>query len=196
MYHLKDDDFNTICKVLPKLEAINIHESYQISNRVMVPILSLLKNIERVCLDNKVLICQKNAYQGVVTEKEWSCIRADSLKYLMINSDNLTQDVIDSYLKACINLKRFIMNGLVLKRLRQNVKEGLGPDTITFQAAEDLRLGFTVKKDIRIANLLKDRYEPAYSSSMLKIIKQQQMGDYSDEEQLDELLNEFEEPQF
>ncbi len=88
------------------------------------------------------------------------------------------------------------MNGLVLKRLRQNVKEGLGPDTITFQAAEDLRLGFTVKKDIRIANLLKDRYEPAYSSSMLKIIKQQQMGDYSDEEELDELLNEFEEPQF
>lgn len=196
MYQLKDDDFNTICKVSPKLEAIDIHESYQISNRVMVPILSILKRIERVCLDNKVLICQKNAYQGVVTEKEWSCIRADSLKYLLINSDNLTQDVIDSYLKACINLKRFIMNGLVLKRLRQNVTEGLGPDTITFQAAEDLRLGFTVKKDIRIANLLKDRYEPAYSSSMLKIIKQQQMGDYSDEEELEGLLQEFEEPQF
>lgn len=193
MYQLKDDDFNTICKTSPKIEAINIHESYQISNRVMVPILSILKRIERVCLDNKVLICQKNAYQGVVTEKEWSAIRCDSLKYILINSDNLTQDVIDSYLKACINLKRFIMNGLVLKRLRQNVTEGLGPDTITFQAAEDLRLGFTVKKDLRIANLLKDRYEPAYSASMLKIIKQQQMGDYEDEEELDELLNEFKE---
>lgn len=178
MYQLKDDDMKTICIGSPKLEALNIHESYQISNRVMIPILSILNNIERVCLDNKVLICQKNAYQGVISENEWSSIRCKSLKYLLINSDNLTQDVIDSYLKACINIKRFIINGLVLKRLRTDIREGLGPDMITFQAAEDLRLGFTVKKDIRIANLLKDRYEPAYSASMLKIIKQQQINDY------------------
>ena len=82
MYQLKDDDFNTICKCCPQLEAVNIHECYQISHRVVIPILIVLKHIEKLALDNRVLICQKNAYQGVVTEKEWSCIRGDSLKYL------------------------------------------------------------------------------------------------------------------
>jgi hypothetical protein len=199
MYQLKDDDIITICRSAPKLQAINVHQCYQISNRAIVPILSLLKEVERVALDNKVLICQKNAYQGVATEKEWSCIKSTSLKYLLLNSDNLTQDVIDSYLKACPNLQRFIMNTLVLKRLRQNVSEGVGPETITFQASEDLRLGFTVKKDIKIANLLKDRYEPSYSASMLQVIKQQKLGEYEEEEneeELEEIIKELEQPVF
>ena len=198
LYQLKDDNLKTICKALPRLESLNVHHCYQISNRCMIPILQLPR-LDRVCMDSKVLICQKNAYQGVVTAKEWENLYCPTLKYLMINSDNLTQDTIDYYLKSCPNLSRFIMNALVLKRLRKDVREGFGPETITFQAAEDYRLGFTVKRDVRIENLLKDRYEPAYSDSMLRIIKEQMtregIVEFSDsEEEEDPVLNEEDDP--
>jgi len=117
------------------------------------------------------MICQTNVYQGVVTNKEWQVLNNHSIEYLSINSDNLTNDVIDHILKSCHKLKKFLVNTLILKRLEPKIVDGFGPEYVTFQSNEDLRVGFKALKDIKIKDLLKDKYEPRFSESMEKFIE-------------------------
>lgn len=192
-YQLKNKHFELICRLLPDLESLNVHNCYQVNNRILVPTLQMKKLI-RLCLDNRVMICQTNVYQGVVTNKEWEVLNNHSIEYLSINSDNLTNDVIDYIIKACHGLKKFLVNTLILKRLKPEIVEGYSQEKITFQSNEDIKLGFKAMRDIKIKNLLKDKYEPNFSESMEKLIEQMEEEEdkrlANGEKDPDELLEE------
>ena len=168
-FQLSNDNITHICKVCPVLESVSIHDCFQINNRALLPML-IKPSVTKVCLDNRMMICQTNTHQGVITNKEWPLILNTNLEYLYINSDNLTNDVIDNIIGCCSKLKKFLMNTLVLKRLKENLIEGIDAVEITFQSCEDLKLGFKARRDIKIKNLLRDQYEDPFSESMKALI--------------------------
>lgn len=165
IFQINNEHIIDICKVCPVLESVNIHDCMQINNRALLPML-LKPTITKICLDNRVMICQTNTHQGVITNKEWNSVINTNLEYLFINSDNLTNDVIDNIIGSCSHLKKFLMNTLVLKRLKDNLVEGTDKSEITFQSCDDLKIGFKARRDIKIKNLLRDRYEEPFSESM------------------------------
>lgn len=165
IFQINNEHITDVCKICPVLESVSIHDCMQINNRALLPML-LKPSITKICLDNRVMICQTNTHQGVITNKEWNSVINTNLEYLFINSDNLTNDVIDNVIGSCSHLKKFLMNTLVLKRLKENLIEGTDKTEITFQSSDDLKLGFKARRDIKIKNLLRDRYEEPFSESM------------------------------
>lgn len=173
---ITDDYFALISKILPNLKSVNIHNCFKITNKTLLHLL-FMKKVEKICLDNKLMICQNNPYQGVISSDDWETINNTTLKYLSINSDNLTNDVIHFVLKSCHNLKKLLTNTLVLNKLRTKIIEGYGPEEVTFQSNEDLRLGFKAKREIKIKDLLKDQFEEKFSDSMKDLITKLEAGE-------------------
>jgi hypothetical protein len=136
-----------------------------------------LKNIRRVSFDNKLMHCQTNIYQGLITNKEWDVLYNSSITDLLINSDNLTIDLIDYILKAFTNLDRFLLNSIVLKKLYPCIIEGNGPEKIAFQSSDNPKEGYSAKKDIHLKNKLKNRFEEPMSESMKNLVDKFEMDE-------------------
>lgn len=175
-YQLGNESVKEICDACPGIVNLNFHNCFQLNIRALIPIMKL-KNIKRVSLDNKLMHCQTNIYQGLITNKEWDMLGNSSITDLLINSDNLTVDVIDYILKAFIGLDRFLLNSLVMKKLYPCIIEGNGPEKIAFQSSDNPKEGFSAKKDIHLKNKLKNRFEEPMSESMKKLVEQQENGE-------------------
>jgi len=144
-----------------------------------------MKHLSKICLDNKRMICQDNPYQGVISNKEWEVLPTNhQLEHLFLNSDNLTNDVIDYILSNCLGLKKFFMNTLVLKRLKENLVEGSDVATVVFQSTDNPRLGFKARRDFKIKKLLKNEHEEPFSDSMIQVMENLRNDEVKTEQEL------------
>jgi len=165
---------NRICQACPKLHEFSLHYCPQVNIRILLDILKL-PQVQKVCLNQIDLICQTNPYSGLVGPNEWLEIECPSLEKLLINSTNLTLDVIDYLMPVCPNLKRLVIHPTIAEKLRTNVIE-MGDELGLEKTTELIVAGlnnkqFTIKRPFKIKGKLKDNFDEPFSESMQKKIK-------------------------
>jgi len=155
---------------IPDLEELMIHYCPQINIRVILGAMKPNK-LKVICLNDAGLPIQPNQYAGLITDAEWELFRNYSVEQLLINSGNLSLDVID-YLKiSCTRLKTLIICDAKYQELRQNMVPGLKSDDQILICSMGGRK-MQVERDFMIRNLLKSRYQDPYSDSMKRIMQQ------------------------
>lgn len=169
---------------IENLEELMIHYCPQINIRVILGAMKPNK-LKVICLNDAGLPVQPNQYAGLITDAEWELFRNYSVEQLLINSGNLSLDVID-YLKiSCCHLKTLIISDQKYQELRQNMVPGLKKDDQFLICAMSGRK-MQVERDFMIRNLLKSRYQDPYSDSMKRIMEQvygdSTNGDSTDED--------------
>lgn len=151
------------------LEQLQIFYCSQINIRL---ILGLAKhpNLKTLSLYDPNLVTQPNKYSGLIQDKEWEFLRNYKLEKLLINSDNLSLDVIDYLIKTFSKLSTLIINPTKCKELHKNIMPGFSQDMITI-AASNKEGSFKMPRDSMIKNLFKDTFQDPYSESMKNIMK-------------------------
>jgi hypothetical protein len=172
-HQIEQQQIEQITRLLPNLEAVNIHFCTRINLRILIPILKL-RNLSRLAIEDPQFWCQKGVHELFIVPQEWKGIDCPTLEKLAINSSNLTLDVIDYLIDACSNLQQIIVDEKVLDDVSKNIVNGFDKDkTIVFNSWQNPAKGFQSRKKLTFNNMLKDTYNhQLFSDSMMKKIKQ------------------------
>lgn len=187
MPHLTNEDIESICQNAPQLTDFTLHYCPKVNLRLILPLIKL-KNLAGICLNQIDLVCQLNAYSGVIGEDEW--VPAPQVTRVLISSNNLTMDVCDQILANFTGLDRLVIHPKVFVSLKQNLKEytdpGIHNTELTIASLD--RQEWKIRRPFKIENQLKEKYDSPYSESMMTKIKE--ITDDEDLENDPELLAE------
>jgi hypothetical protein len=185
---LDDIGFSDLRNDLPtSINDVTIHFCQKLTMRIMLDLLAL-PNLEVLCINNSKMVCQPNAYSGVIGETEWKVLSpATSLNKLLINSGNLSMDALSYMLPFCPNLERLVLHPTVYETLAKNIVEeapdvGLGAPADLTIASLNAQTSKTVKRPFKITGLLKDKYSEPFSQVMMDKVKAD--GDQTTEDRL------------
>jgi len=176
-----------LCQSVPGLIEFNMHYCPRVNIRLILPLLKL-SGIKTICLNQFSLACQHNAYSGLIGAHEWKDLGVcNSLKRLLINSSNLTMDVLNFLLPKVPFLERLVVHPRVYGSLDDKIvvedpDVGLVGSTELTIASVDNKHQRDVKRPFKITGLLKDEFDTQFSPSMLQHI--QQVVDYEVGKQL------------
>jgi len=181
MASLTVEAVEVICLAVPGLREFSLHYCPRVNIRVLLNLLRL-EGIDKIVLNQIDLVCQTNAYSGLVGPDEWAEVAYSPVTKLLINSTNLSLDVVDYLMPICHNLERLVVHPVIAKNLKENIKENensLGLETTSELIIAGLdNKQFTVKRPFKIGGRLKDKYDEPISDSMkqkMAAIKQQEM---------------------
>src|SRR3989338_6447798 len=170
---LSNKSIGQICQFVPRLRHLNLTQCPELSLELFIPVLRH-SSLETIWIERATFLCQTNPYRNLILPGVWKQLESRTLKKICITSDNLTADVLVDLMNACPNLEHLVMSQKLLEsRVGPNLIEGSDDSTIKFQAYDNSKVGISLKKPVKIRQLLRDRYEEAkYSESMLQKIKQ------------------------
>ena len=169
---ITDESVDLIYRYAPNLTSVEFHHCLNVTGRCLLTLAKCLK-IEQIVIDGECKM-QHNNFETVIKDEEWKELKSLTLSSLSINSSNLTLDFINFCLKSCPALTHFLMNDEVLDKLSKNARSGHSDDKIYFQsfADPDGSNGFYRYSDVKITDLVRNKYGPAFSESMLRKIKE------------------------
>lgn len=170
---LEDDHLKGINNYCPLVTTLEFHQCPNISGRSLLHLFKM-KVLENLIIDNDKAIFHdhNNLKETVITDKEWSSVDLNkSIKHLLINSTNLTRDFIKPLLSKVYYLEHFIMNDTILVQLQKNSSSGHSDRVVKFHSEQNLQQGFKRNQDVRVYDLVKDKFGPMFSESMLNKIK-------------------------
>lgn len=153
---------------------LNFHRCANLDIRVIKEITRYTKCLQKLAFDDVQFICQYSENELLLSEDEWKCISGDTLQYLMINSKNLTLDVVDYLVKSFKKLEYFFVDENILKMIERNIQGGINQqEQIIFASVQDQTRGLKYQKTVSFKNLFKDKVNrKPVSDSMLKRIKE------------------------
>lgn len=170
---VKDEDIELLVESAPNLNALEFHYCFQLTGRCIIPV-SKLQHLDKLILNNERCELQELTYETVITDAEWTTISNTSLTLVLIDSQNLTLDFIDLFLKSFKVVQHFIMNEIVLEKLQKNSADGCKDreDPITFHSVKDTKVGFKRYRDVKIYDQVRNKCGNVFSDAMLNKIKQ------------------------
>ena len=168
---LQDEHVGQIAKTAPNLNTLELHNCYQVTGRALIPLFGM-HLMEKLIFNNEKCSLQESGLETVITDEEWMQINNASLNILLIDSHNLTLDFIDLVLKRITGLKHFIMNEIILEKLRKNSASGCDDDRepVTFHSASNLQSGFKRYRHVKVYDQVRNKCGNMFSDAMLKII--------------------------
>lgn len=185
MTQITNDSLTHIVKHLPNLKEFYVFSCPQVNIKCLLKILDI-DRLTTLCLNDPNMACQPNEYSGLITETEWEKFRNRSLTKLLINSSNISVDIIDYLRKSLLSLETLILHPSKYNYLKESlVNQGS-------ESARQLTIASTDNKAIKLGadfvlkNLLKHRYSAPFSKSMLKVmerIRAQEFQEDLEEEQ-------------
>lgn len=154
------------------ISTLEFHNCMEIDIRVLTK-LAGLTTLKRLILNYEKMPVQECSYETLISDAEWGAINNTTLETILVDSKCLTMDVIDFILKGFRKLEHFLMDGEVLAKLQQNSRDGCKDrePVITFHSALDTTQGFTRRRDVKVYDLLRNKYGAAFSDSMLRVIR-------------------------
>jgi hypothetical protein len=169
---LVNDAVDELVACAPQLTTLEFHSCFQLNGRILIPI-SKLASLEKLVINYDKCNLQECAYETIIKDEEWAQIKNRSLKIVLIDSHNLTLDFIDFFLKSFKEVNHFIMNEIILDKLKTNSASGHKDkeDSIMFHSSKDTTNGFKRYKDVKVYDLVRNKCGNTYSESMLKIIR-------------------------
>jgi hypothetical protein len=168
---ISDDALVDIHKYADKLKIVEFHYCPYLTGRALLS-LTKLPIIDKIVIDNVQCKLQETTFETVITDREWSTVKADTLTTLFVNSGNLTLDFIDFCLKRFTGLTNFIMHDLMLQKLEKNARSGHSDRKITFHSSTNIDSGFYRYADVKISDLVRFKIGPAFSEAMLRKIRE------------------------
>jgi hypothetical protein len=91
--HYINQSITRIINELTELRTLRIHMSPQITIRCLMDIYK--SKLTEVSLNYEGMVCQPNAYSGLISENEWLLMENTTIERLLLNSTNLSLDIID-----------------------------------------------------------------------------------------------------
>jgi len=168
-YHLK-----FLVDHLPSLERISFHYCGTINLTALLGLLGSSKcQLKSIVFDNSAMLCQGNGYSGVISEEQWLELKNDTLESLYLNSSNVSLDIINYLRQSCTKLNNVMLCHKVYENLKQNMSPPDDPPSaqeITYFDLEG-KTKMVVPSNYELRNLLKDKYQAPFSSSMLSRIE-------------------------
>lgn len=152
------------------LEKVSVHYCPRVDVRGLLPVLRSSR-ISSCVFDNQGMVCQPNPYSGLIKDEEWKKIRNYSLETVLINSTNLSLDVVDYLNKSCVVLKNLIICDQVYQEIRKNLFGESDARKLSISSIGTLKR-IEVPKDFKLRGMYKDSYQAPFSQSMMRIIEQ------------------------
>jgi len=170
---VQDEDIELMVESAPHLNTLEFHYCFQLTGRCIIPVSGLL-SLDKFILNNEKCGLQELTYETVITDTEWAAISNTSLTLVLIDSQNLTLDFIDLFLKSFKTVEHFIMNELVLDKLQKNSVDGCKDreEPVTFHSVKDTKVGFKRYRDVKIYDQVRNKTGNVFSDAMLQKIKQ------------------------
>ena len=168
MFQFNNQTIEYLTIKLPNIRELYVHTCPQVNIRCLLNILNNNK-IEVLCLDNSRMICQPNEYSGLISEEEWNIIKNTSLKKLLINSTNLSLDIIDYLRTYCYELRELIIDSDIFTKVHKSIVS-LGDKSRPLSISSNKRKRLNLGKDFLMTNLLKDKFQEPFSNCMLEVI--------------------------
>ena len=168
---LRDADIENIAASAPGLEAFEVHSCMSLTGRMLLP-LSKMASLNKLIINNVECAWQEKSYETVISDEEWGAVSNSALRILLIDSYNLTLDVIAFILRGFKDLTNFIMCPQMLQKLRQNSAAGYMDEKVTFHSAENYQDCFTLRRDVRVYDLVRSKCGNKFSESMLRKISE------------------------
>jgi hypothetical protein len=168
---IQDTDIAAIAEAVPMLEVFEVHSCMSLTGRALLP-LSQMRMLNKLVINNTGCRWQEKSYETVIRDQEWEAIDNTNLQVLLIDSYNLTLDVIAFILRAFKALQNFIMCPEMLEKLDKNSAPGYLDEKVTFHSAENLQQCFSRRRDIRVFDLVRNKCGNTFSDSMLKKIRE------------------------
>jgi len=177
MSQITNENVEFTVKKLVNLKELFIHFCPQITIRIM----NGFKNnncLEVLCLDDPQMACQPNNYSGLLSEEEWESIRLYGLKKMLINSQNVSLDIIDYIRHSCPNLLSLIIAHEKYDNFKKNVLDGTdnGENKISIASVNGVKLD--LYRNFSVRNLLKSKYEQPFSNMMTKVMEEVYKNEY------------------
>lgn len=169
MTQLTNQNVEFIVNKMSNLKELYLFTCPQIDIRVILGALKL-NRLETLCLHNVSMNCQPNQYSGLIAEEEWELFRNRSLKKLLVNSMNLSLDIIDYLRQSLLVLENLIIDESKFKYLHENlVSAGESEQKINIISNKGKRM--KLSRDFYLKNLFKHRFSKPFSDSMLKVME-------------------------
>lgn len=168
-----NEAIDTLVSSAPSLNTLEFHSCFQLNGRILIPI-SKLNLLEKLIINYEQCNLQEHTYETVITDDEWSAIHNTGLSVVLIDSLNLTLDFIHFFLKSFKGVDHFIMNEVVLDKLKTNSASGCKDreEPIMFHSVKDTTQGFKRYRDVKVYDLVRDKGGCTFSPAMLKKIKE------------------------
>lgn len=176
---IDNDIFNNICKYIPKIEQITLKYCCSMNIRILL-FLSKLNNIERLVIDYPNFYCQISPKEVIISKNEWKSNCSYSIKSILINSTNVTLDIVDYLIKSYPNLTDLCLDENILQTVGKNmISNSINENDIdqtnilNFHVSSDTRKGFRAARPITFKNMFKNYITAPFSKSMIEKIKKQ-----------------------
>lgn len=168
-----NDDIDLLVESAPNLETLEFHHCFQLNGRILIPISTLVR-LDKLIINYERCDLQKEIFETIIKDNEWELIKNTNMSVVLIDSHNLTLDFIDFFLKSFKGINHFIMNKMVLDKLKNNSADGFKDreEPISFHSSEDTNIGFKRNRDVRIYDLVRNKCGNVFSESMLNLIKE------------------------
>jgi len=163
VHKMTNESFNNCHNKLTTLEIHNCN--------IDINILTQLNSdkLTKLVFDMVEFKCQKNQYDSLLTEEQWTDINIPNLKSILINSNNLTKETIKKIVDKFELLDTFVVSQKLLNEVIHNTKTGYEKQEITFFSFESKDDFHKLNRDIKFINLKVNI--PLYSESFLNIMK-------------------------
>jgi hypothetical protein len=166
----QNDDFAKLHQYAPKITTLEFHNCLAINGRVLLNV-TRLPSLERLIINNDRCELQSDLDKTIISDEEWGSLRYPTLHTLLIDSGNLTMDFIKFALISFPCLEHFVMHEKVLAKFGGSSSSGEGDHEVTFHSASNLQNSIVRKGEIKVWNLVRNKYGKMFSESMLKKIK-------------------------
>ena len=188
---ISQEEMEDICKHCKNLRVFEARSCMYMNIRILIPLFRLRK-LQQISILDPYFLCQESAIKPVILHDEWKLMKCDSLSGIIIDSENISLDVMDYIIECCGNIQTFIIDEKVLQMVNQNVDGGLTKDFVIFSSIQECEKqktalvspidgtplpqnrtkGLKVYRQIKFKNMYKDR-KSMFSDAMLRKIKQQ-----------------------
>lgn len=159
--------------MVPHLQIFSMSCCPRITLRIMIPLLKL-RELELIIIDDPLFWCQKGRYELFIQPEEWKCLDCPSLHRIVINSKNLTTDVIDYLINVCENLSEITLDEEIFKQVSRDIVGGYRGEQLIFKSWQAPTKGFAIPKKVSFRNLIKNNVDShTFSESMLAKIHEQ-----------------------
>ena len=183
MPHFIDASLEKIFDSLPKLSKFYVHFCPQVTIRCLKALLKR-DQLNMISLNCPSMICQPNAYSSLISEEEWNVMGNRSVEKILINSTNMSLDLIDYIRNCCKNLKYLVLDEKIFNDVRQNLGSVGNLNETEFYMVSSKGHRIKLGRDFILQNLLRQNFQRPFSDSMSKIInriREQEERGFEDE---------------
>lgn len=175
MNSLTYDNIVYICKTYPYLNYINFYNCCRLNIRILKPLLHMTY-IEKIVIEDENFWCQKGPSELFISHDEWEGLDCVSLKSLVINSTNMTVDVVDYILKSCTKLESLVVDESVFANVQEKASNGYENERIVFVPFQNQKKGLQYHRNVRFSGMYKDNYNTkVFTDSFMDGIKKREL---------------------